>query len=88
MTPPALVRAAIVRADGTLGRPKSYLACDLIDSRRLAVVRATASHPDHPPTEALAASNRAFWPVGDAARGGADSVAGVARRRYMPSAAK
>lgn len=61
VTEPTLVRAAIVRDDGTLGRPKSYLACDLIDRRGLSVVRATAADPDHPAAAALAATARAFW---------------------------
>ena len=58
---PTLVRAAIVKDDGTLGRPKSYLACDLIDCRRLSMVRATAAQQHHPATGALQATNRAFW---------------------------
>ena len=45
---PTLVRAAIVRHDGTLGRAKSFMACDLLDRRRLTVIAATDSDPSHP----------------------------------------
>ena len=33
---PTLVRAAMVRKDGTLGRAKSFMACDLLDNGRVA----------------------------------------------------
>ena len=47
---PTPIRAAIVRHDGKLGRAKSFMACDLLDSGRLSVVVAV-----------LDGTNRSFW---------------------------
>ena len=58
---PTLVRAAIVRDDGALGRAKPFLACDLLDSGRLAVVAATDSDPRHPAAAVLDGTNWTFW---------------------------
>ncbi len=58
---PTRVRAAIVRDDGALGRPKPFLACDLLDSGRIAVAAATASDPEHPPATVLDGTNWTFW---------------------------
>ena len=58
---PTLVRAAIVRDDGTLGRAKPFLACDLLDGGRLAVVAATDSDPRHPAAAVLDGTNWTFW---------------------------
>ena len=58
---PTLVRAAIVRHDGTLGRAKSFMACDLLDNRRVVVSAATDSDPGHPAAAVLDGTNRSFW---------------------------
>ena len=58
---PTLVRAAIVRDDGALGRAKPFLACDRLDSGRLAVVAATDSDPRHPAAAVLDGTNWTFW---------------------------
>ncbi len=58
---PTPVRAAIVRDDGTLGRPKTFLACDLLDSRRITVTASTGCHPDHPAATVLDGTNWTFW---------------------------
>ena len=58
---PTLVRAAIVRHDGTLGRAKSFMACDLLDNRRLAVSAATDSDPGHPAAAVLDGTYWSFW---------------------------
>ena len=58
---PTLVRATIVRPDGTLGRCKSFMACDLLDRRRLTVIAATDSDPSHPAPAVLDGTNWSFW---------------------------
>ena len=58
---PTLVRAAIVRHDAKLGRAKSFMACDLLDSGRLSVVVATDSDPSRPPRAELDGTNWSFW---------------------------
>ena len=58
---PTLVRAAIVRDDGTLGRAKPFMACDLLDSGQLAVAAATDSDPRHPAAAVLDGTNWTFW---------------------------
>ena len=58
---PTMVRAAIVRHDGTLGRAKSFVACDLLDNRRLTVSAATDSDPSHPPAAVLDGTYWSFW---------------------------
>ena len=58
---PTPIRAAIVRHDAKLGRAKSFMACDLLDSGRLSVVVATDSDPSHPPRAVLDGTNRSFW---------------------------
>ena len=58
---PTLVRAAIVRHDAKLGRAKSFMACDLLDSGRLSVVVATDSDPSRPPPAVLEGTNWSFW---------------------------
>ena len=58
---PTLVRAAIVRHDGTLVRAKSFMACDLLDRRRLTVIAATDSDPNHPAPAVLDGTNWSFW---------------------------
>ena len=58
---PTLVRAAIVRDDGALGRAKPFLACDLLDGGRLAVAASTDSDPRHPAAAVLDGTNWTFW---------------------------
>ncbi len=58
---PTLVRAAIVRDAGTLGRAKPFMACDLLDSGQLAVAAATDSDPRHPAAAVLDGTNWTFW---------------------------
>ena len=61
LTRPTLVRAAIVRDDGKLGRAKAFMACDLLDNGRLAVIVATDSDPSHPAKAVLDGTNWSFW---------------------------
>ena len=58
---PTPVRAAIVRHDGRQGRAKSFMACHLLDNRRLTVIVATDSDPSHPAPAVPDGTNWSFW---------------------------
>ena len=58
---PTLVRAAVVRDDGALGRAKPFLACGLLDGGRLAVAASTDSDPRRPAAAVLDGTNWTFW---------------------------